>query len=640
MPEHPGRGVFAVFEASGLALVALAVSQWLWHGHWDAGLVVALVSGGAVNALVGRHLRRTSRGIQLVRAAENQASMGEVDVARELLTRAEEEQGTAHVKREAALARARLALGEGDPEAALQLADRALSIGRGPLSREGFWLLQVQALSIRSFCRAVTGDAPGARADAREIDALLEARPDGLGTSAPSFFAMQGARTLREALARAKLAEAILLAQEGNRHALRELWANHRALFVDGTPPSERALAHGFERLLASPATTAYRKTAEAREASHEHGDWIDRVIPEVAPFVQQAAKSEGGAAIEAASTVAAPPAPFDWGAARRIGATVGVWVALMGGLLGSYAWLDQGRGGPPRTSELELLAAATLVVPLLFVLSLVALTVQRMRVVRRRRAKLFDRLVDAARGREAEAEADLEVLSGSYDALVRGQSHLALADMANDRGDFELAAEHASRGLAPLNRRLMRIVTSEALIPALRSARAVAHAALGHEDDAESELETIGDDYARRAETVFSVKLLVLVRRGALGEGALFAEGRPPGIALTRPLEALVDLLRKTHGEHGLGLSDSARLERALTDDRTRRWLERVAPEAVDALATHADEPTTGVRVAAGAESSRSREEPPRSAEEAEREAEAEAHDETDRDAVRRSAR
>lgn len=607
MPAHPARWLHRTFSASGAGILAIAALENL--AHLDVGLAVVLGLGGATHLLIGRYGQRVGPGMQLVHAAANQVAIGRLDVATALLERAETRYGLGAVRREAHLVRARIALDRGDPEAALAEAERALAIGSGPvrrrLEKQATWLPRLSALSMRAFCRAVTGDAAGARADIAAVDALLAERGSSLGARPAAFLGLEGARTLREPFARAKLAEAILLAQEGDRGKLRSLVTTHARLFAEGAPPRERALVRGFERMLASPASTAYRRTTTARRSADEaldEEDWIERVLPEVAPFVREAsaAETDERVAAPAARRPDEAPAAIDWGPAKRIAATVGVWVGLVAAMAGLWFATGQDRAANPS----ELLLAVTIGLPALFVVALVALSAMRVRSLSTRSRRLLDRLVGVARAPDDEVRGELEAIAQTSDPIIGGQARLALAELHARAGDFEASAEQAARALSRLERRLMRAVASDALIPSLRAARALAHAALGRVDDARSEVEALGDDYASRGRAVFSVELVAFANEGALLEAARLAEARPPGVSLDRPVEVLADLVRATHAPAGLGLAEAQRLERDLADPSVRRWLERAAPRALEAFEERAPaEPATGgerVRIAA----------------------------------------
>jgi hypothetical protein len=225
---------------------------------------------------------------------------------------------------------------------------------------------------------------------------------------------------------------------------------------------------------------------------------------------------------------------------------------------------------------------------PVLFVVALVALSWMRVRSMASRRRVLADRLVDLAVAPATESRAALERIADTHDPITGGHACLALAELDLRAGDFEGAVSHAAKGLAPLDRRLMRATASDVLIPSLRAQRALAHAALGHSEDALREAEALGDDYASRGRTLYSVKLVVLAREGSLEEAARLAEARPAGVALDRPIEALSDLVRATHSASGLGLAETQRLQGELAEPSLRKWLTAAAPLALAAFDGH----------------------------------------------------
>lgn len=599
MPVHPGRWVHRSLVASGVALVAAAAFKAF--PTVDPVGIALLALGGATNVGVGRFGLVLTQGLQLVHAAENQVALGRHEVALELLDRAEKLYGNGAVLAASHALRATIALERGDPEGALAAADRALTVGTSFLSRQPAFRARLSALSLRAFCRAVTGDAKGAREDVAAVDQMLVVHPGFFATTDPAIAALEGVRTLREPLARAKLAEAVLLAQEGDRGALRTLMSEHRTLFAEGTGPRDRALVRGFERLLASPASTAYRRVAAHRAPSDEPletEDWIERVLPEVAPFVRAAPPSTSDESVASLRTSGQGdlPVAIDWGPAKRIAATVGVWAALVAGIGG--AWIASGQLDG-RHDPNKALVAVSVAIPLLFLALLVAASVGRIRTLQRRRRALVADLCALARTGDTASERGIAEVARTYDPIIGGQARLALAELANRRGDFAEAAEQASRALVPLGRILMRATASDALIPGLRAQRALAHAALGQTDDANREAEALGDDYSSKARTVYSVKLVSLAHDGELEEAARLTEARPMGALLDRPVDVLSDLVRATHSREGLGLAETQRLEAELRDESMRAWLGKAAPAALAAFEARETHEELRVRIA-----------------------------------------
>ncbi|UQA57321.1 hypothetical protein [Polyangium aurulentum] len=170
----------------------------------------------------------------------------------------------------ARLVEAQAALSRGSLDLALARVERALP-PRPPEAWERAEL--TSALGVRAVLRALSGNPEGARRDIARVQRELP-EPSAL------------------ALARAALAEAIVLARMGDRARLRTLVEHHGRHMARLPLPHESALAAAYARMAGSGQRSVYRQPGGAEGAAPSRGllRWIGQVAPEAAPFVDAAA--------------------------------------------------------------------------------------------------------------------------------------------------------------------------------------------------------------------------------------------------------------------------------------------------------------------------------------------------------------
>jgi hypothetical protein len=276
-------GVLAVVCACLLSLFMHAATlplPLLLAGGVGFGVLLLVLAGGVgfgvlllVLAVYGRRL---GAGEQVVNTSCDLIDRGRLGEAEKLLDHVESSASSgAMVRRVAAAQRGLIAMRRADPKGAIAHLDRAIESPFGLFSGPQQGVQAVGARAIRAFLRASTGDREGACAD---IEAVRKS-PDALVGD----------------LARAALAEAILIERSGDRDALREHLARERALLIDGTDRRERAIVRALQRMLETTTSSVYRKTAHGDESAEEPAlaDWVAEFVPAAAPFIEHRGQKE-----------------------------------------------------------------------------------------------------------------------------------------------------------------------------------------------------------------------------------------------------------------------------------------------------------------------------------------------------------
>jgi hypothetical protein len=192
---------------------------------------------------------------------------------------------SAPLARIARLVEAQAALSRGSLDLALARVERALP-PRPPEPWERAEL--ASALGVRAVLRALSGNAAGAR---RDITRVRQEVPE------PSALA----------LARAALAEAVVLARGGDRARLRAHFELHGRHLSRLPLAHESALAMAYARMAGSGHRSVYRQPAGADTRVPSRGllRWFGQVAPEAAPFVDAAAFTKRLEAARAAPAIA-----------------------------------------------------------------------------------------------------------------------------------------------------------------------------------------------------------------------------------------------------------------------------------------------------------------------------------------------
>jgi hypothetical protein len=558
-------------------------------------IVVAVLSflfGGALLSL-GWRGRQLGNGVQTVNISFDLIARGHLVEAEKRLDSIDAATASSLIECVATIQRGLIALRRGDAATGLKHLDHAVAVKPGLLYRASVRVQTVNALGIRAFLRAVTGDRDGARADAKALHESPEALP--------------------QSLARAALAEAICLEKEGDRYALRRHLQTHHDLLFDVTDRRERAIVRAFQRMLETTATSVYRQGAKLDMQGDDPPlvDWIAQLVPSAAPFVEAklpqnvtnelpppVATEDGKKAVSEARKIAGKEVQPN--RTRQLGA-VALWGVLVGSFIAIWrlyidpplAYIEDEMGhdmvAPWSLSDWLPILGAT------YLATLGALLGRR--VWHSFRAKQETRDVVAAmnlcaQGKLDAAQQSLTPLAASQYAFVKAQAHLALAQIFERRADLSAALDHCDRGIGSLSRYVLRISASDILLPDLMAQRAFVLAAMDRYDEAEAELEALPQAYPYRSRALLRVRLVSLVRRGDLDGAARLAAETDLDLPLTARDELLADGVRVAVHPGALGAGELPRIRRELrTVTSLRPWLASVAPKALEAIERAADE-------------------------------------------------
>jgi hypothetical protein len=582
-PKPASHAQARVQMVLGGVLALLGVAGGLL-GTWTTA--AAFLSLGAALFGLGIYVRRSGVWVQLVNSAFDAITRGRLPEAEALLDHAEASTRIGYLRRVVDLQRAVIALRRGELASAMQRADAALARPLGLLTRGQERVHLTAAHALRALLRASSGDERGAREDIAAARRSPDATPD--------------------TLARAELAEAVVLERSGDRGALRDHLSRERSLLLGYTAPRERAVARAYQRMLEARRSSVYREGAprEPQRAAGDEptvADWMATVAPAAAPFARRARAPD-------AAAEAPPPAEAIDPEARRAAAarvtgkglrTIGklalLWVLLIMMFVAIWQFLGPGTPPAPIVAERmdaglddEWLIGLTIAASVLVGVALsAAIRIHAHRQARR----LFAAVAAIARGDEGRGEAELRALAKSRYPVVAGQALLQLAAIAERRADFAEALAACDRGLEVIMRNpAARVAASSILLPELVAERAVVLAATGRDGEAAAEMAMLAETYPAHpylACAELRVGLMRRVRRGDL-EGAARLVGRDvDDIPLTLRDEALADVVRAAVDPESAGPGEIERLQHELRlDARLRGWLEAVAPSALAAFA------------------------------------------------------
>jgi hypothetical protein len=528
-------------------------------------LLYYVVFFGGIAALVQRTRKQatTQKVLGLLQRSFQQIGLGKLDDAEADLTVAELADPSPAHRQLIGMQRALVALRRGALASALPELDALLEAHIKPREAEG-------AYALRAFVRASLGRHDDARRDIASVRANEHARP--------------------ESLARAGLAEAMVLFGTGERDALRELLQRDRALILENNHPRERAIARGLQRYLQSSASSVYR-VAGPRDGDPPAGDepelaeWVRRVAPGVAPFVRvpralthdrvPAELPQHGVVPRAGQSASARP--------QRAQAGIALALILFLSMVAIIAW--------PMLSYMRLSA---LILPAVGVLGFGTFRIARalVKLAEQRTPRLPSGLAAAAtaigRGNLGDAERSLASLVDDPQDLVAAQAHLHVARVAERRGDFDAALRASERGLGRLTEPQTR-AAANTLPMDLAAERALALAALDRSDEAHATIASLAGTYPSRLRAGFRVRLVELVRTGKLAEAKRWAEAYQTDLPLSVREELLADLARAVAAPAEIGPAEVRRLSDELALPESRAWVSRVAPSL---LASFEDAP------------------------------------------------
>lgn len=511
--------------------------------------------------------RRREVGVHLALAALDRTSRGRFDDARTILDAVPPAVLGSVVGQMVDSQRAAMALYEGKIEEAVTFATRAAKDGARLAAHEE--IHRGSALSIRAVALAALGRDEAALSDVRAV------REAGL----------------RQAgfVARAALAEAMILARRKEIDRLAELVRVDHPLLFGATSPRERLVARALGRLVSARKRHVYREPAR-RETDELEGEasWVAKLAPEAAAYAKSAPL---GAATDApepvapettkAAIAAAPKAKRRASAVAAVG--IAVVVVLVAALqifgLGGGPELDETGGATVRspwptmaaTYAVALAAAATFV------------------VVRRRRA--FRESATIAQAIEARLRGDLAGARGALSTLVRSpvplvkpQALRELAVTAFLEGDFRRAQELAEDGIkATQMSEAVLALSRPVVLPMLHGELAMALAAQGRIARADEELDLVRrafPTYPFTARDEFRVRLVAAAATGRRDEAARMARERPSDLPLGLEEELLCDALR-VYANDPLPEGERDRiLDELRKDSGATRWLDALSPE------------------------------------------------------------
>jgi len=385
--------------------------------------------------------------------------------------------------------------------------------------------------------------------------------------------------------------------------------------------------------MLEATATSVYRKGAKLDTSGEEPPlvDWVAQLVPAAASFVEAkpiqdtaadlpsvVASESGKKAVADARKSAEKTAKKGSSLSKRV---LLVWAVCLG--LFSVIWealSPSGSSDEPWDEYDSEPFDPQLIVNILAVaatLTLAAAFGRRIRLIlrgRRESRELFAALNLSAQGKLQAATEALTKLAASRFPLVKAQAHLALASIAERQADLTKSLEHCDKGIACLSQYVVRISASDILLPDLTSQRAFVLAAMDRHDEAEAELAALAPAYPFRSRALLRVRLVSLARRGDLEGAAKLASEASLDLPLTARDELLADGVCAAAKPDALGAGELLRIRRELrTVDIQRRWLETIAPSALEAIEkvtddmpVRADEHAAEVEALAEAEAAR----------------------------------
>lgn len=511
--------------------------------------------------------RRREVGVHLALAALDRTSRGRFDDARAILDAVPPAVLGSVVGQMVDSQRAAMALYEGKLEEAVTFATRAAKDGARLAAHEE--IHRGSALSIRAVALAALGRDEASLADVATVRAA--------GLRQAGF------------VARAALAEAMILAKRKDIDRLAELLRTEHPLLFGATSPRERLVARALGRLVSARGRHVYREPAR-RETDELEGEasWVAKLAPEAAAYARSAplgAETDAPEPVDPATTKAAiASAPK---AKRRTAVSVAVAVGIVLVFVGASLTLDVGAG-----PELDEMGGATARSPWPAFATAYAVAVAALAtfvIVRRRRAfresaGLAHAVEARLRGDHAAAREELGSLVRSPVPLVKPQALRELALSAFLEGDFKRAHDLAEDGIkATQVSEAVLALARPVVLPMLHGELAMALAAQGRIARAEEELDLVRrafPTYPFTARDTFRVRLVAAVATGRRDEAARMARERPSDLPLGLEEELLCDALR-VYANDTLPEGERDRiLDELRQESGATRWLDALSLE------------------------------------------------------------
>lgn len=543
LPPHPSRPfAFALMGIGGVASVY--------------GIVVAVpalpILGGTL-ALLGAYQWRMGIAATTANTAAAAINSGDLDRARALVAMARAQHRLTYVHRLLDSHESEIAWRDGDLEA----ARRALDVGRArrdaiPVGAwRGHHIVHLDALL--ALVRAMLGDDRGAEETIERVRNAESAQPGPL--------------------ARVELAHAMLLARRGDLNALHTHLMRQHVLLSEGLEARGRALHRVLRRMTATRASSAYRLPAKNTAGKPgRSASWIARVFPGGAEHVELDEDVAVAPVFVAPNHAPAPPAPSAPVARKsRSLRVVILWVVLVVAFAAIYTLLRDPEGpGTP-------IALA----PIFGILLIVFFGVLALNVARARRGTRT--LEEAQRalicGELDRAESLARSLRDGNNRVLAANASLILSSVLERRADFAGALAECDRGIGQLTG-LMKMGTSDVLLPQMIASRAYLFGTLGRDADSDGELARLARDYPAfpyAAGMVLRTRLVRAAKNGDLPLARELAMARGD-VSVGAYAELVAELVLAVDAEDREERVASVREDLAALPDADR-WLRSIAP-------------------------------------------------------------
>jgi hypothetical protein len=535
LPPHPSRPM--AFALLGLGSAAMVGGV--------AASVPAVSILGATAGVLGLYQWRMGIAATTANHAAAAINRGELDRARVLVTRARAEHRMTYVHRLLDSHESEIAWREGD----LAAAEGALEAGRArkDLLPYGAWrkLHIIHLDALLALVRAIGGDER-----AEELIARVR--------SAPS--AQPGP------LARVELAHAMLLARRGDLNALHQQLMRHHVLLSEGLEARGRALHRVLRRMTATRSTSAYRLPVKNAPPPKQgaSASWMSRVFPQGTEHVEL----EDGGVVPLTDVGAKPPAPVAPVRAQRLGLRIFLIVVILVVLVFLLMALGGGEPGSSFNAIVWLF--------LVLVVGAVALNV--------RRARSGTRAIEEAQralicGELDRAEAIARPLRDHQNRVLGASAALILAGVLERRSELTGALAECERGIGLLTG-LMKMGTSDVLLPQLIATRAYLFGALGRDGESEGELARLARDYPAfpyAPGMVLRTRLIRAARGGDLATARELARARGD-VSVGAYGELIAELVLAIDAEDREERIAAVREDLAALPEADR-WIRAVAP-------------------------------------------------------------
>lgn len=546
LPPHPSQPY--AFALIGLGSVAILLGA--------AVSVLPAVVLGATALTLGLYQWRMGIAANTANHAAAAINRGDLDRARRLVQQARSQHRMTYIHRLLDSHESEMAWREGD----LASAERHLEAGRArkDLVPYGAWrkLHMAHIDALLALVRAMGGD--------ERAEEIIER-------------VRSAERVQAGPLARVELARAVLLARRGDLNALHQQLMRHHVLLTEGLEARGRALHRVLRRMTAIRSTSAYR--LPVKSASPPRGasaSWMSRVFPAGTDLVEL----EEGAGVPTVASDARPPPAVSPTRVRRPSSALAA-VALIVVVLAAVLFMLGGPSEPGAPPVLSL-SLVILVVLAVFV-PLVALN-----VVRARRGV---RAIEEAQralvcGELDRAEALARPYRSGQNRVLAASASLILAGVLERRSDLAGALAECEHGLGLLTG-LMKMGTSDVLLPQLIATRAYLFGALGRDADSEGELARLAREYPAfpyAPGMVLRTRLIRAARGGDLDAARELARARGDVSVGAYP-ELIADLVLAIDAEDREERMAAVREDLAALPDADR-WIRAVAPRLLDVRA------------------------------------------------------